>query len=114
MEINEEKRIENVINEITRLSENRDWKLIKVNTFTNLISFEKEFEYSSKPVRLDVYWKKDSSQNFLNLTIATAMNHPTKGKTQLFRKGVNNSGFIKLLKDPRQHTGRGYYTKNGK
>lgn len=78
------------------------------------ILFHSKKNSSSKPVRLDVYWKKESSKRFLNLTIATAMAHPKKGKTQLFRKGVNNSGFLKLLNDPRQHTGRGYYRKNGK
>lgn len=107
-------RIQNVIDEIIRLAENRGWIFISRNDPSNLVSFQKEFDYSSKPVRLDVYWKKESSKSFLNLTIGTAMAHPKKGKTQLFRKGVNNSGFLKLLNDPRQHTGRGYYRKNGK
>ena len=103
--------MEEIIKEIKRLAKNREWKFICEQPKTSMISFEKEFEYSSKPVRMNVYYKKDSSQRNLNLTIATAMDHPKKGKTQLYRKNINNSQFIKLLKNPRQHTGRGYITK---
>lgn len=103
--------VENVINEIKRLAENRGWKFICHQKPNRMISFEKHFDYSRKPVRVNVYYKKGSSRRNLDLTIATSMDHPKKGKTQLFRKGVNNSVFIKLLKNPRQHTGNGYYKK---
>jgi len=103
--------LKNVVDEIKRLAKNRDWIFLCHQEKNHMISFEKEFDYSSKPVRINVYYKKDSSKRNLNLTIATAMDHPKKGKTQLYRRGVNNSKFIKLLKNPRQHTGRGYYRK---
>ena len=42
-------------------------------------------------------------------TVGTAMHHPTKGATQLFRKGVSVE---QVFENPRAHTGAGYYTKN--
>lgn len=103
--------MEKIIQEIKRLATNRGWKLICEQTKTSMISFEKDFEYSSKPVRMNVYWTKDSTLKWLNLTIGTAMDHPKKGKTQLYRRKINNTEFIKLLTNPRQHTGRGYQKK---
>ena len=103
--------MEKIIEEIKRLATNREWTLICEQPKTSMISFEKEFEYSSKPVRMNVYYTKDSTMKWLNLTIATAMDHPKKGKTQMYRRKINNTEFIKLLKNPRHHTGRGYQTK---
>lgn len=44
-------------------------------------------------------------------TIGTALVHPKRGATQLFRKRINLHQLIKLFNYPRKHTGRGYYTK---
>lgn len=44
-------------------------------------------------------------------TVGTSMAHPTKGKTQLFRRRVTLDMLDKLLANPRMHTGRGYYSK---
>lgn len=43
------------------------------------------------------------------MTVQTAMNHPKKGKTQLNRKNVSPAELEKLMKNIRQHTGKGYY-----
>ncbi len=43
------------------------------------------------------------------MTIQTAMNHPTKGKTQLTRRGITLKEFKKLLDNPRYHTNKGYH-----
>lgn len=42
-------------------------------------------------------------------TVATAINHPVKGKTQLFRKYVSEQELDAVLKNPRAHTDKGYY-----
>lgn len=43
------------------------------------------------------------------MTVATALHHPVKGKTQLFRRNVS-MGLLRLLfKKPRLHTGKGYF-----
>lgn len=43
-------------------------------------------------------------------TVGSCVDHPKKGKTQLFRKYLENP--LSLFNNPRQHTGKGYYTKN--
>jgi hypothetical protein len=44
-------------------------------------------------------------------TAGTCLNHPTQGKTQLFRRGLDMTLATALLQNPRQHTGRGYKRK---
>lgn len=55
--------------------------------------------------RINVYRKGNRS----TFTVGTAINHPTKGKTQLFRKNVNPEQLQKIFENPRVHTGKGYY-----
>jgi hypothetical protein len=63
----------------------------------SLISFKRD------GCRLNWYWS--------TRTLGSALVHPKKGATQLFRKRVNLHQLIKLLNYPRRHTGKGYYTK---
>lgn len=44
-------------------------------------------------------------------TVATALRHPVHGATQLFRKNIGEIELEAILKNPRQHTGKGYYEK---
>lgn len=53
-------------------------------------------------------WSNDKNLRF---TVGTSLNHPTKGKTQLFRKNLTEKEVMQILKDPRKHTGKGYYRK---
>lgn len=48
---------------------------------------------------------------FTTMTVSTSLKHPFKGKTQMFRKHVNNELMKKILKNPRIHTNRGYRKK---
>lgn len=52
------------------------------------------------PVQVNVYYS--------TRTIGTSFKHPSKGKTQLFRKNVNEKEFKAILQNPRAHIGRGY------
>lgn len=45
------------------------------------------------------------------MTVGTCISHPKKGPTQMFRKKVSFELLETLFKNPRQHTGKGYYTK---
>lgn len=54
-------------------------------------------------VRLNVY--------YTTMTVGTALQHPRKGRTQLFRKNVSPALMERIFKNPRAHTDRGYYTK---
>ena len=64
---------------------------IKMISFTNAVD------------RVNVYYSK--------MTVATCIEHPKKGKTQLFRKRVSFQELIEIFKAPRVHTGKGYYKK---
>ena len=44
-------------------------------------------------------------------TVGTIVNHPKKGRNQLFRRRIDYPTLKALFKNPRQHTGVGYYTK---
>jgi len=41
-------------------------------------------------------------------TVKTVMDHPTTGRNELFRNTVSSEDYIRILKNPRSHTGRGY------
>jgi hypothetical protein len=41
----------------------------------------------------------------------TSMDHPKSGPTQLFRRDLSTNEHEACLQNPRQHTGKGYYTK---
>lgn len=103
-----------VTEEIRRLAENREWIFICHQEKTSMISFEKRFDYSDKPVRINVYYRKESTKKNLILTVATSMNHPRRGRDQMYRKEVNNSILTRILIDPRLHTGKGYFKKKNK
>lgn len=50
--------------------------------------------------RINIYYSK--------MTIATCLNHPVQGKTQLFRKRVSLKLLGKIFDNPRIHTNKGY------
>jgi hypothetical protein len=56
--------------------------------------------YSKDGVRLNFYLSTG--------TVGSCLDHPTKGKTQLFRKNVTDPAA--LFDKPRQHTDKGYHT----
>jgi len=74
------------------------WREVDHQNTIFLVSFKKE------DVRLNIYYSK--------MTVATVLTHPVKGRTQLFRKNVDKKLLIEIFKNPRIHTGRGYYGYN--
>ncbi len=62
--------------------------------------------YKRNDVRMNIY--------LTTRTVSTSMDHPTKGKTQLFRRNVTSEQLEQLFKQPRTHTGKGYYKKKKK
>ena len=47
----------------------------------------------------------------LTYTVGTYMNHPKKGKTQLFRRNCTEKEVKQILNNPRIHTSKGYTRK---
>lgn len=71
-------------------------------TFTGSSQATEFFEKDN--VKLDWY--------FTTATMKTSLQHPQKGKTQMFRKQVDPDMYRKILENPRAHTTQGYQRKN--
>ena len=70
-------------------------KELSVNEESRVVIFADD-----KGVRFNVYYTTG--------TVATYLDHPVRGKTQLFRRNVDLAGLRCLFQSPRQHTGKGY------
>jgi len=73
---------------------------ILLNETSRLISFRINSDDSA---RVNVY--------YTTRTVGTALNHPNKGKTQLFRRNCSVEDLIEIFRNPRVHTGKGYKRK---
>jgi hypothetical protein len=71
-----------------------DLNEISHNTTSRCISFRNNND------RINVYYS--------TRTIGTALDHPSQGKTQLFRRECTVEDLKKIFQDPRSHTGKGY------
>lgn len=85
---------------VGRLAKLYLWEYIGCDEKTYMVSFTKN------GCRLNVYLSK--------MTVATALNHPFKGKTQLFRKQLSMTELEKVFANPRVHTDKGYIRKRKK
>ena len=61
-------------------------------------------------IQVAVYWSEKFSKGGV-YTVGTAINHPKQGKTQLFRRDCSIDDVAGILRNPRSHTGRGYYQR---
>ena len=86
-----------MIDTIIKIAEDKHWKLFEHQENIKMLSFVKI------GVRINVYYSK--------MTVATCINHPQKGKTQLFRRRVSINELKKIFINPRVHTDMGYYQK---
>ena len=94
-----------VLSEAVREASLMGYKLKVINPSSYVVILKKE------GVQVNIYWKKNFTGNY---TVSTSMNHPKKGKTQLHRKNISQKQLIDILKNPRKHTGKGYYKKSNK
>eukprot|EP00574_Skeletonema_japonicum_P004596 CAMPEP_0201722042 /NCGR_PEP_ID=MMETSP0593-20130828/6530_1 /ASSEMBLY_ACC=CAM_ASM_000672 /TAXON_ID=267983 /ORGANISM="Skeletonema japonicum, Strain CCMP2506" /LENGTH=291 /DNA_ID=CAMNT_0048212943 /DNA_START=43 /DNA_END=918 /DNA_ORIENTATION=- len=75
---------------------------VQFNDTSRVIAFERS---TPLPCRINVYYTTG--------TVATCINHPRSGKTQLFRRNQTLDDLGAIFANPRQHTGVGYYRRNG-
>lgn len=93
------------VEKIRFLSELWGWREIEC-TNPSLISFKRVYkigEYQFTKARIDVYPYTG--------TVATALKHPKRGKTQLFRRHVKLGLMMQIFENPRVHTNTGYYRR---
>lgn len=59
------------------------------------------------------FFKKDMRINvyYTTMTVSTALNHPTKGKNQMYRRNITQRQLTEIFRNPRVHTGKGYYKR---
>ena len=64
-------------------------------------------------IGLLIFTKREVQVNVYTTTgtIGTALNHPIKGRTQLFRRHITIAQLKDIFTNPRAHTGRGYYER---
>lgn len=86
---------------IKTLAKEHGWELHDYQENIGMISFVKVI--NGDPARINIYATK--------MTVATCISHPRCGKTQLFRKGVDNKLMAQIFKNPRVHTHKGYRKK---
>lgn len=77
------------------------WEFYDYQRNNEMLSFVKDI--GGHRARINVYVSK--------MTVTTCINHPKKGKTQLFRKKVDYELLNKIFENPRIHTDKGYRTK---
>ena len=72
-----------------------------------MLSFHHRNKRGCGEVRINVY--------FTTGTVSTSLDHPTSGKTQLFRpNGPDYELLDKIFENPRVHTDKGYREKEKK
>ena len=91
------------INTIRDIAKHHGFKEVQFNQVSRVIAFEKE---SPTRCRINVYYTTG--------TVASCLDHPRKGKTQLFRRNQSLQDIDAIFSNPRHHTGVGYYRNNDK
>jgi hypothetical protein len=83
--------------ELEDLAKANDWQYLTFQEDIGMLSFVKD------DMRINIYTTK--------MTVATCLNHPKQGKTQMFRKNVTPQEMEKIFKNPRHHINKGYKRK---
>lgn len=68
---------------------------VMFNEASRVISFK-----SDTNERINVY--------YTTRTVGTAINHPSQGQTQIFRRNCTDEELREIMQNPRVHTGKGY------
>lgn len=84
--------------DLDKLAKKYGWDFLDEQPNIGLVSYEKLV--GGWPARVNVYTSK--------MTVATCLDHPKQGKTQLFRRNVDARMLEKIFENPRVHTDRGY------
>jgi len=86
-----------------------DYRTDRINEWS--IVFKKECEEHGN-VTYNLYWNKKTlalPKDKQLFTVQTTLDHPKRERRQLNRKGLKFDQCVELLKNPRKHTGKGYY-----
>ena len=84
------------IETVRRIANQNGFDEVQYNDVSRVIAFQKGYP----PCRVNVYYSTG--------TVATCLDHPRSGKTQLFRRGQSLDDLAGIFSNPRQHTGVGF------
>lgn len=72
-----------------------------------------EYQGGNAQSRVEYYSRDNVKMDYYPTTgtVKTSMDHPSQGKTQMFRRDLSDGEFSKVLDNPRSHTGKGYQRK---
>ncbi len=82
------------IEKIRQIAAEQEWPEIDHQENICMLSFKKD------TTRVNVYYS--------TMTVGTCLNHPKKGKTQLYRRNVDEAELRKIMVNPRVHLNKGY------
>ena len=89
------------VDALKKIAADHDWEFLTVQDDIGMVSFIKNIK--GHKARINIYLSK--------MTVATCIKHPIKGKTQLFRKHVDDVLMRRIFRNPRVHTDKGYQRK---
>lgn len=92
--------------EAAKLAIGHSWTLLDIQANIKMVRFMRAGD--GGVTKINIYYGGKGGRSNL-FTVATALNHPIKGKTQLFRKHITTQELEAILKNPRMHTDKGYY-----
>ena len=82
---------------LQQIASSHGWEQVQFNVQSYVMGFKRGNE------RVNVY--------YTTWTVGTCVDHPKQGKTQLFRRNQTWADIDAIFRDPRVHTGAGYYRK---
>ena len=95
------------LDSIRRMANRHGFREIQFNETSRVVAFETTPTGTPGPkCRVNVYYTTG--------TVATCLDHPRRGKTQLFRRDQTSDDLDALFRDPRRHTGAGYFRNRSK
>ena len=89
--------------ELLQAIKKHEWKLY-LKEYPYMIRVKKKFDFSGSIVKMNIYWNGKGKIT----RISTHMDHPTKGKGQMFRVVSGVPDLVKYLINPREHSKSGY------
>ena len=89
------------VDRVRELAKETGWGFLTYQENIGMISFTKTID--GAPARTNIY--------LTTMTVATCVDHPKSGKTQLFRRNVGEKLLRKVFDNPRVHTKKGYRKK---
>lgn len=89
---------------IDRMATKHGWIMVEYQDNIGMMYYHKRID--NFDCRINVYLTK--------MSVVTYLNHPKKGKGQLYRKNVSVDLLGNIFSNPRVHSGKGYYQSNNK